>query len=670
MRVLGRAPRDHWDTASRLAAAISALSELGAQADTEGRVLEQAPQLLCQSLGLASCAVLVPGLGPNALVALSWSGRDCPQPVARSEASPLLQCLERGEALILPGEAGPSAPARWACARIGGPARGVLVACAQAPEAFGAEASLLKAAADALGLAVDRARLAAGSERSAHSIRSFIHNSPDMIFVHREGVILFVNPAFVARLGLRSLEEAVGRSVLEYVHPDDRVTVEERMKGRAPSGLAPAEELRMLDHNGRIVVIEGIGIPLLLGDEPVRVGIARDLTERKELQARIALSNRMVSMGTLAAGLAHELNNPLAYVYANLQHLMSKLPRALAAGGAGASLAGGLQAAVRDAFEGAERMRGIVAGVKTFTRGDAQDRSAVELGPLLDSCSSLAANEVRHRARLVKDYADVPLVLGSSGKLGQVFVNLIVNAAQAIPAGAVDANEIRLSTRLLSDGRVCAEVQDTGCGIAPEHLPRVFDPFFTTKGLREGTGLGLWICQDIVVALGGEMAVESEPGRGTTFRVLLQPAARAQAAPIGASATSSAAAAGAQRRGRVLVVDDERLVAEVIRRSLADDHDVEIETRASSALGRLSTQRFDAVVCDLQMPEVTGMEIYRRLAEQAPDGRSPPFVFVTGGAFTPEAQAFLQSSKATCLDKPIDFVALKRCIQALMSSGG
>jgi len=261
----------------------------------------------------------------------------------------------------------------------------------------------------------------------------------------------------------------------------------------------------------------------------------RDVTEERTMQARLALTDRMASLGTLAAGIAHELNTPLAYVSANIGFASRELEDA------GRSPAPDAReearAALKDAIDGADRMRRIIRDLRMFARPDDARDEPVRLQPILESAVNLAWNEIKHRARLVRDLVPVPSVRGNEARLGQVFLNLIVNAAQAIPPGAADRNEISVRTRLEPDGRVAVEVRDSGSGILPEHLPRIFDPFFTTKPVGEGTGLGLSICHRIVSDMRGSIEVDSEPGRGTTFVVRLVPAGqdRAPAEPAGAA---------------------------------------------------------------------------------------------------------------------------------------
>ena len=235
------------------------------------------------------------------------------------------------------------------------------------------------------------------------------------------------------------------------------------------------------------------------------------------------LSDRLASVGTLAAGIAHEINNPLACVVANLE-LMAEELRALAIGHP-ASRWQDLEQMTREARDGAERVKHIVLGLRAFSRVDTDNRVVLDVRKVLDLAIELTGSELRHRARLVKDYQELPPIEADEGRLGQVFVNLLVNATQALPEGQADRHEIRVATTTAPDGRALIEIQDSGPGIPGELLSRIFDPFFTTKPIGVGTGLGLSICHSLVTALAGEITVASTPGAGATFRVYL-PAAR------------------------------------------------------------------------------------------------------------------------------------------------
>jgi signal transduction histidine kinase len=240
----------------------------------------------------------------------------------------------------------------------------------------------------------------------------------------------------------------------------------------------------------------------------------RDITEQRENQMRLRLNERMASIGMLAAGVAHEINNPLAFVHSNLGFIHTELGRlALPEDDAHELLE-----AITEAREGTERMRLIVESLRALSRGDTVAMHPLDLHEVLESSVHLAWGRLRSRGRLVRDYGELPQVLGNSVQLAQVFTNLLINAAHALPKAG---GEIRLVTRAHGSSQVVVEVQDNGCGIPAENLERIFEPFFTTKPVGEGTGLGLAISHDIVRGLGGTMSVDSTVGQGTTFRVFL-----------------------------------------------------------------------------------------------------------------------------------------------------
>jgi CheY-like chemotaxis protein len=258
-----------------------------------------------------------------------------------------------------------------------------------------------------------------------------------------------------------------------------------------------------------------------------------------------------------------------------------------------------------------------------------------------------------------REFGPTPRVRGDIGRIEQVFLNLLVNAAQAIPEGAVDANRIRIATSTSADGRAVIAIGDTGAAIAADVIERIFDPFFTTKPIGEGTGLGLPIARSIVVGMGGDIEVTSTPGRGTVFRVFLRAApAGAEAPPVTATAPAVARTVGPLR---VLVVDDEPAVGASVA-GLLTGHVVSVETSGKAALARLrGGEKFDRILCDLMMPEVSGMDLYDQLA--AIDAAlAARVVFVTGGAFTERARKFLATVGNQRLEKPFDLDQLMTVI--------
>jgi signal transduction histidine kinase len=394
------------------------------------------------------------------------------------------------------------------------------------------------------------------------------------------------------------------------------------------------------------------------------VAVERELREKvlrveqTRMREQLVISERMASAGTLAAGVAHEINNPLAVAIANLEFVTEQLSEH--ARGARDTeptrRVATLLEPMRDTREALERIRDIVRDVKLFSRPEQETTGPIDVQRVVDSASRMAWNEIRHRALLVKDYRPTPLALANESRLGQVLLNLIVNAAQAMPEGHADRHELRVATRTGSDGRVVIEVADTGAGIPRHHLDRIFDPFFTTKAVGVGTGLGLSICQRIVTQLGGTIEVESELGKGSLFRVRLPAAQEDKAGPRPGSVPPVPS-----QRARVLVVDDEAALGRVLARSLEDDHDVEAVTTGKEVFSRvLAGERFDVILSDLMMPEMTGMELYEQLSIVAPD-QARRMIFLTGGAFTASARAFYDKVPNPKAEKPLqqkDLLAL------------
>jgi len=357
----------------------------------------------------------------------------------------------------------------------------------------------------------------------------------------------------------------------------------------------------------------------------------------------------------------HEINNPLSFIISNLHYATMEVQGA--ARSEQSQRWREVGQALEDALHGADRVRRIVQDLKTFSRVKPEQLQRVDLHTVLDLTLAIAEAQTRHRARVVKDYGNPPDVLGDETRLGQVFLNLLVNAAQAIAEGHVDQNEIRVVTRTDARGNAVVEVSDTGTGIRPEVLPRIFEPFFTTKAIGEGTGLGLSICHSYVEAMGGDIHVRSELGQGTTFQVVLPPAAEDSVAPGAAQAGVASAPAP---RSKLLIIDDEPMLTAALSRMLTADHEVVAFTSARVALEQLrSGERYSLILCDLMMPEMTGMELYSLLRHEAPE-LAERMVFLTGGAFTETGRAFLATTHLPWIEKPFEPDALRARVRTLL----
>ena len=479
---------------------------------------------------------------------------------------------------------------------------------------------------------------------SRHELQQLIERLPDGVLIHREGTLRWANTALLEIFGLQRIEDVVGRSILSFAPAEDREPLALAMRRAAESEVSEGRaEYRIQRPDGSLRRVQAGTAQLVdFRGEPARLVVLRDVTEQHRLHEQAAISDRLASLGALAASVAHEINNPLSYVLLSLE---------VASGEAAAigSHRPDLSESLAHAREGTDRVLSIVRDMKMLSRVDGAPDASVDLTEVLDAAVAIAERVIRAKAHLVRSYGLTPLARGMRGPLGQVFLNLLTNAADAIPEGSPSDHVIRVATHTGADGRAVVEIADTGSGIAPEIASRVFDPFFTTKPVGLGTGLGLAMCHRIITEQGGEIAFESAPG-ATTFRVTL-PAAASQAA-VEPAGRDPRAARSARPRRRVLVIDDEPGLLASIGRSLAETHDVVTAPSGRAALEILGGDaRFDAVLADLMMPDVTGMDLYERVRERHP-GLEQRFVFMTGGAFTPRAQRFVAETQNCCLEKP------------------
>lgn len=404
----------------------------------------------------------------------------------------------------------------------------------------------------------------------------------------------------------------------------------------------------------------------------------RDETEKNALHAEMAGSQRLASMGVLAAGIAHEINNPLTYVLSNLDNLAHQLPSLASDFDEAAdpsqaaedpndgrskqeldasqrALLDDLMVSAEEALSGTRRIGEIVRALVAFSRVERAELGPVNLREPIETALTMCQSEFKHRARVVCDFGSVPPVRASSGKLGQVFLNLLINASQAMEEGDVKRNQI--SIRTWSDGRqVFTEVADTGKGIAPQHLGKIFDPFFTTRAQGRGSGLGLTMCRHILMQFGGEVSVESEVGRGSRFCV------RLPALDSPAVAAAPAEPRPADFRARILVIDDEPLLRRTLKGILGRQHEVVAACSGSEAQEILTQDvAFDLILCDLTMPGITGIELFD-WATQRTHGLSEKFVFMTGGAITDASADFLATRVNSTLEKPFQLERLESVV--------
>jgi signal transduction histidine kinase len=381
------------------------------------------------------------------------------------------------------------------------------------------------------------------------------------------------------------------------------------------------------------------------------IGICNDVTTQRRFQANVIQNDRLMAMGTLAASVAHEINNPLTYILGNLARIEDELLSLEHA--AGTDAVASLSRMLMEVRAGARRVQQVAQDLRSFVRPEDETIAPVDLRAAVGVVLQLVRKELEAHAGLELRLQPVPRVRANEGRLVQIIINLLVNAWQALPDPDPRRHKITLSV-FEEGGGVVLEVADTGPGVPRELRQRIFEPFFTTKEIGGGTGLGLFVCRNIVTSLGGEITVDDGRGGGACFRVRLPVAA--DAAAVAAPAPVPEARRAGKRGGRVLIIDDDELVAATLVNSLRGDYEVTAVHDAKDALDLLlSDARLDLVYCDLMMKGLTGVDLHERLQVEAPH-RLPALVFMTGGAFTARAAGFVDEHAGAVVYKPFSIV--------------
>ncbi len=516
----------------------------------------------------------------------------------------------------------------------------------------------------------ERRRAEAALRESESRFRSLAHSMDDLAYVvDRDGRVLAAHGQWLRREQIDP-EQLLGARLSEsFPSPDGNVHAD------AQAAAFRGERKRYAwawQDDERRRTFETTLAPMRDGNTRVTtlVGVCRETTEERALQEQLLVSDRMASIGLLAAGVAHEINNPLGVTLGNLEFAAEDIEALIEACGSAddpgrrRELGDEILRELQEAREGAERVRVIVRDLRLFSRAHDPDRMAsVDLVEVLESSLRMARNEVRHRAHVEREFGPTPAVMGNESRIGQVFLNLIVNAAQALPVGNVGKQTIRLVAGTSADGRALIEVHDNGVGMSDEVRRRIFTPFFTTKAPGVGTGLGLAICKRIVESMGGQIELDSRLGEGSTVRVLLPPTDGAVQSwdmwtPTQPHRTTE--------RGRILVVDDEPALCALIKRALGAELDVDTVYSAHDALHRIdSGERYDVILCDVVMPEITGIELHRRLSVEAPS-QGERVVFISGGVLTLEMRSYLDGCGNGLLTKPLEFDKLRQTIRDML----
>ena len=480
--------------------------------------------------------------------------------------------------------------------------------------------------------------------------RALVENAPDAIVVSRNGIVLYANAAAARLLGHDDVSELVGKPMM-FLDRRALEVMRRRIEQMAATGerLVP-REYPARRRDGSEITAEIASTIIEFEGAPAVLAYARDVTERTRLRAQLAHSDRLASLGTMAAGVAHEINNPLSFI-------------GLATDMLGLRVGPDEARLVAEVRTGIDRIAAIVRDLRFFGRDDDEPARPMDLNAALEAAERLVLHEVRPRGQLAREYGELPPVVGVLRHIEQVFVNLFLNAAYALD----ERPDGRIVVSAQADGEhVVVRVRDNGCGIPKEALDAIFQPFFTTRAVGGGTGLGLSICRDLVERSGGSLVATSTVGEGTTMQVTLVRAST-PSMDVAVPAPPPLPAEMRERTAllRVLVVDDEPLIVASLTRMLSSHASVVGETVAERALERiLSDPELDAIVCDVMMPGLTGIDLHERVARDRPE-RAERFVFITGGAYTARARAYLERLPNPRFEKPFDVTRLIEAIRRI-----
>ena len=465
-----------------------------------------------------------------------------------------------------------------------------------------------------------------------------------------EGIIVEANGALRAMLGWPPEETLAGQPLDAFVSSEQRARFTASRREIAAGRGCRVFELFCLRRDGRrirtLVAIVGAVSPSQGGG----LGLFFDADTDSAAAGR-ELSDRMVSLGPLAAGIAHEINNPLAYAMGNLSFAIEHLQGISES----APELSTVLAALRDALEGAERVRRTVRDLKMFSRPESDRQGSVDVERALRAAISMANMEIRHRARLALDFDVVPPVQFNESHLAHVLLNLLLSATHALGEADAQKNEIRVTLRHLPSEHVMVEIKCSGQ--RGTSATETLDPFPMSR-LRESSGLGLALCRRLIGDNGGDLLVETPADTGPTFKILLSPALEGIESIVPPPPRQAT-----RLRARVLVVDDEPRIGSAIARILDPAHEVTSVYTARDAILRLERgERYDVILCDILMPQMSGYDLYRSLEQIAPEtlGR---IIFMTGGPFSTRGAGFLDSVPNARLEKPFSPEALRTLVQ-------
>ena len=511
---------------------------------------------------------------------------------------------------------------------------------------------LLSTASHQIAVTLENARLYRDAVRARENLEAWLDGMDDGVIISgRDYRIEFVNKAAAQDFGI-STGDSYPITLGKEAQPPDLITQQDKPIDKCASHYA----INFGDREFDVVAA-----PLSNADGSLStIEVFRDITERKraelekkELEQKAQLSDRLASIGEMASGIAHEINNPLTGVIGFSQLLMEK------------DVPEDIRKDLEIIHDGSQRVAGIVKGLLTFARQHKSERTYSDINQLVDNTVALRAYALQTsniRVAIVLD-PDLPWTMADSGQLQQVFLNIIINAETEMRKARGKGNLIIKTEKIADTIRI--SFTDDGPGIARENLGKIFDPFFTTKQAGEGTGLGLSLCHGIITEHNGQIYAESEPGKGTTFIIELPAVAEEKEEELTGPADEPVKTAGA----RILVVDDEPTVLEFLSHLLAaEGHQVDTVDNSSDALEMIKSRRYSLILSDIKLPDMSGIELYQHIKKIAPS-LTRRVVFITGDVTGSDTRKFLTENKAPYITKPFDIKQLKEELNRILNRG-
>ncbi len=503
-------------------------------------------------------------------------------------------------------------------------------------------------------------------KESEQRYRNLVEVLPEGVWVQRQGVILYVNPAMVRLLGASAPEQLVGRSIYEFVHPDSRASVEQRTQEiQQDGGTVPLKEQRYVSLKGSVVEVETSATAVPFQGQRAVLAVYRDISarkrqerEREELHKRYLQAQKMEAVGTLAGGIAHDFNNILMSIQGNVSLMLLETPEdhphreRLQA----------IQEAIRS---GADLSRQLLG----FARGGNYDVRPLNINEVVEKTSSMFSRARKEIIIHKRFQPNIWTVDADRSQMEQVFMNLFVNASDAMPGGGelfLDTQNVTLDEDYLRPYSmppgpyVRISVTDSGTGMDEETLKHVFEPFFTTKTMGRGTGLGLATVYGIVKAHKGLITVYSTPGQGSTFHIYLP------ACPREPSRQLRLPQGVVKGKGTILLIDDEEMILKVASQLLEALGYKVVKAKGGQA-GLESYEELmdqvDLVILDMIMPDLGGSQVFERLKEMNPKVK---VLLSSGYAVNGEAKKILEKGCRGFIQKPFNLAELSQKVQAAL----